>query len=353
MPELPSYTTPDARFRAVAERDAAADGHFVYAVTSTGIYCRPTCPSRRPREDRVRFFDTPADAAAAGFRACKRCRPTEVSAAQKAVAQVQEIVHEAESAPTLADLGEAVGMSPSHLQRVFKRATGLSPKEYAVACRETRFQEGLRAGKTVTEAMYDAGFESSHALYSTARRKLGMTPKSYRRGGRGERVAYGLFPSGLGTMLVAATEAGLVSVAFGAVEDELLGALEKELPAAKLVNDPGAVEPHARRIESFLRDREQSLELPLDVQGTEFQRRVWDLLRTIPAGETRSYGEIARQLGNPKAARAVARACATNPVALVIPCHRVVQASGKRGGYRWGVEVKEKLLEHEKRTISS
>jgi len=343
-----SFATDDARWRAVEIRDPAADGQFFYAVRTTGIFCRPICPSRRPNRENAAFYESSAEARREGFVPCKRCRPTEVSSRQRVVAQVQEILECEESEPTLAELGTRVGLSPSHLQRVFKRATGLSPKQYAMARREERLAAALREGQQVTHAMYDAGYGSSQAMYSGSAERLGMAPRSLARGGEGERIAWGVFETTQGDMLVAATRRGLVAVGFGDAE-ALEAGVRGDFPRATLEHDPAAVESLRRDLCRFLEHRARSLDLPLDVHPSEFQRVVWEALRRIPFGETRSYGEVAEMIGRPGAARAVARACATNPVALAIPCHRVVRGSGELGGYRWGEGRKAALLEGERR----
>ena len=342
-----SFADDATRWQAVLGRDPAADGVFYYGVRSTGVYCRPTCPSRRPRRDNVAFFGTPEAAERAGFRACQRCHPTAVSAQQQAVARVQHLLETVEPTPSLAELGEAVGLSPQHLQRTFKRTTGLSPKEYTDARRAERLKAGLQNGASVTEALYDAGYGSSRAVYDAAGAHLGMTPSAYRRGGRGERVAYALTDSPLGRLLVAATDRGVCAVRFGE-DDGLVRGLQAEFPQATLVADPAAVEPYSRAVLEHLAGRQPRLDLPLDVQASAFAQRVWAALRAIPYGETRSYREVAQMIGAPNAVRAVARACATNPVAVVVPCHRVVRTGGALSGYRWGVERKRALLDRER-----
>jgi AraC family transcriptional regulator of adaptative response/methylated-DNA-[protein]-cysteine methyltransferase len=337
----------DARWAAVLARDAAADGTFYYGVRSTGVYCRPSCPARRPRRDRVAFFDTGAAAEAAGYRACRRCRPREVSARQRLVAGVQQLLDTAESPPTLADLSAALGASPTYLQRAFKQATGLTPRQYAAARRAARLRAELRRGATVTEATYEAGYGSSRALYDGAGAELGMRPSAYRAGGRGERIAYAVVESPLGPMLVAATAQGVCALKFGDA-DALVGELRAEFPEATVVEDAAAVAGHVGVVLEHLAGRRAGLDLPLDVRATAFQERVWAALRAIPYGETRTYREVAEAIGAPRAARAVARACATNPVALVVPCHRVVRGGGALSGYRWGVERKRRLLAQER-----
>lgn len=374
----------DGRWRAVELRDHAADGLFVYAVTSTGIYCRPTCPSRRPRREHVRFFDGPEAAEEAGFRACRRCEPQTVSTGQRVVAEVARLLQTAERVPTLTELGQAVGMSPYHLQRLFKRATGLSPKQYAAAMAAERLKTELKQGATVTGALYEAGYGSARAAYDQAGRHLGMTPGAYRAGGAGQRITFACVESPLGSLLVAATEKGLCAVRLGE-EAAMVAELAVEFPRAELVRDLAGVQIYVEGIlamlagdgapapgapgESRVAPHEPDgfaagppgapdtsdgssagppVALPLDIRGTAFQRRVWEALRSIPYGQVRSYREVAEMIGEPAAVRAVARACATNPVALVIPCHRVVRANGELSGYRWGVERKQELLRRER-----
>jgi AraC family transcriptional regulator, regulatory protein of adaptative response / methylated-DNA-[protein]-cysteine methyltransferase len=351
------YLEDAARWQAVLERNARADGEFLYAVRipeakkqaraqATGIYCRPSCPSRRPDPRNVVFYSTPADAEAAGYRACKRCRPDEVHPQQQVIAKVKHLLDTIEPKPTLEGLAKSVGMSPYHLQRIFKRVTGLSPKQYVKASRAARLEKNLKAGKAVTAALYDAGYGSSQALYSEAGVSLGMTPRRFSKGGEGTSMVYGCFDSPLGRMLIAATERGVAALRFG--DDRiLLEELKREFPGAVLTEDTAGVEPYAEAVNSYLAGEGRSLQLPLDLAATEFQQRVWEALQRIPFGETRSYREIAEMIGQPHAVRAVARACAANPVALAIPCHRVVRTGGRLGGYRWGVQRKRALLEQE------
>ncbi len=345
--ESRGYLDSSARWQAVLNRDPAADGIFYYGVQSTGIYCRPTCPARRPRPANVSFFASGEDARQAGFRACLRCQPDEVSARQAAVAEIQRLVESADRPPTLSELGRAVGFSPFHLQRVFKQATGLSPKQYATAHRARRLRTDLIGSSTVIEATYEAGFGSSRAAYQAAATELGMSPGAYKKGGHGQRIAYALADSPLGRMLVAATERGVCTVRFG--DDEgLVAELRAEFPRALLVQDEDAVEPHVAAVGEHLAGRGPSLDLPLDLVATDFQKRVWAALKEIPYGETRTYAQIAEMIGQPGAARAVGRACALNPVALAVPCHRALGSGGKLTGYRWGLERKRILLNQER-----
>jgi len=341
------YTDDTARLEAVLNRDARANGAFYYAVRSTGIYCRPGCPARRPKPENVVFFLSPTDAEEAGYRSCHRCHPNEVSPQDSIVARIQELLETSQPAPSLADLAGAVGLSPSHLQRTFKRATGLSPKQYADTHRTARLKSRLTADITVTEAMYDAGYGSSRALYEHAAMDLGMSPSSYKKGGRGQRVAFAIVDSPLGRMLIAATQRGLCAVRFGE-DDVLTQGLRDELPEAEIEYDAQAVAPYTAAVFEHLAGRCARLDLPIDVPSSAFQRRVWAAIRQIPYGETRTYSEIAQVIGEPNAIRAVARACAVNPVALAVPCHRVVRIGGALAGYRWGIERKAALLDLER-----
>jgi len=338
-------------WRAVLARDRDADGRFVYAVRSTGIYCRPSCPSRKPHRDRVEFFETPADAERAGYRACRRCRPLEAMQADPWLERIRRAcvyLSNVDGHPTLATLAARIGGSPYHLQRNFKRIVGLTPREYADACRLRTVKRRLRAGRDVTGAMLEAGYGSSSRFYERAAPLLGMPPKTYQRGGAGMDVRYTIVTSPLGRLLVAATPRGVCAVAMGESDQRLERALHAEYPAAAIQPDLGSLAGWTRRILAHLAGRVPRLDLPLDVQATAFQWQVWTALAAIPRGETRSYADVASAIGRPRAARAVARACATNPVALAIPCHRVVPAAGGVGGYRWGPARKRALLARER-----
>jgi len=341
----------DRKWEAVLARDAGFDGAMVFAVRSTGIYCRPSCPARRPRRDNVVFFPRPEAAEGAGFRPCRRCRPRGPSPARSRAAWVEDVCRrlaaQDEDRLRLADLGAELGLSPHHLQRTFKQLMGITPRQYADAVRLGFFRALLRKGAHVTEAVYDAGYGSSSRAYEGAASRLGMTPGTYRKGGRGMRIAYTVAASPLGRLLVAATDRGLSAVCLGDADAPLEAALRTEYPAAEVRRDDAGLSPWVARVLQRIAGEEPAAALPIDLQATAFQRRVWDELKAIPRGQTRSYGEIARRIGQPTAARAVARACATNPVALVIPCHRVVAGSGKLCGYRWGVDRKRRLLERE------
>jgi AraC family transcriptional regulator of adaptative response/methylated-DNA-[protein]-cysteine methyltransferase len=340
----------DARWAALAARDARADGTFVYAVTSTGVYCRPSCPSRRPRADRVRFFDSGFDARTAGFRACKRCRPDTVGLARPGVDAVRRVsawlAAHADETVTLARLARLAAMSPHHLQRRFTSIVGVSPREFQAACRAGRLRSSLRRGGDVTSAIYEAGYGSPSRVYEGVASQ-GMAPSVYRKGGLGMRISYSLVPSPLGRLLVASTELGVCAVKLGEQDDALERELKREYPAAEVVRDRRQRREWVEAIVGHLRGGEPSIDLPIDVRATAFQWKVWRALQTIPYGQTRAYADVARSIGQPRAVRAVARACATNPVALVVPCHRVVQTGGGLGGYRWGVRRKAKLLEKE------
>ncbi len=339
----------ETQWQQVMARDARQDGRFVFAVRTTGIYCRPSCPSRRPRRDSVEFFPDPHQAERAGYRACLRCKPTEISAQAQAITRTRQLLDEAEGVLTLAELSKRVGVSPFHLQRLFKRATGLSPREYQSARRMQQVKRGLRKGDDVTTALYDAGFGSPSRLYEKTSQHMGMTPGTYRRGGAGITIEFAIVPSPLGRLLVAATSRGLCAVRFGENTTELERGLREEFGAAEIRRDDAALQPFLQPLLASLRGETVPMDLPLDVRATAFQKRVWDALREIPAGETRSYAEVARAIGDPKAVRAVATACASNPVAVVVPCHRVVRSDGELAGYRWGIERKRKLLEQEQK----
>ena len=341
-----------ARWGAVAARDRAADGQFVYAVQSTGIYCRPSCPSRRPRRARVAFFTTPAEAEQAGFRACRRCHPEEGAPLDRWTEKIQRAcvyLSMVDGHPSLAALAGRFGGSAYHFQRNFKRVVGLTPREYAEACRLQKVKRRLRQGAAVTTAMVDAGYGSSSRFYERAAAKLGMLPTIYKRGGAGMHVRYTIVDSPLGRLLVGATSRGVCAVAMGRSDVALERALALEYPGAAIAKDRGALSGWTKEILGHLTGRRPRLDLPLDVQATAFQWQVWNALAAIPRGETRSYSDVASAIGRPSAARAVARACATNPVALAIPCHRVVPSAGGVGGYRWGTSRKRALLTAEGR----
>ncbi|MGH7531541.1 MAG: bifunctional DNA-binding transcriptional regulator/O6-methylguanine-DNA methyltransferase Ada [Gemmatimonadales bacterium] len=344
--------TTAERWNIVQRRDRRYDAAFVYAVRSTGIYCRPSCASRRPRREQVTFFPIPEAAERAGFRPCRRCRPTHVNGVDPAVALVREACRAlaAPEPPPLERLAATLGTAPHRLVRAFKRVLGVTPSEYRATGRLARFKHELRRRKSVSPALYEAGYSSPSRIYERADAQLGMTPATYARGGRGAEIAYAIVPSPapFGRLLVAATARGICRIAMGEDAARLEAELAQEFPAARLHRDRAALERWVTRLVRHLEGREPDLDLPLDIQATAFQRRVWRELQRIPRGTTRSYAEVARRIGQPQAIRAVARACAMNPVALAIPCHRVVSKGGELGGYRWGIERKRALLEREK-----
>jgi AraC family transcriptional regulator of adaptative response/methylated-DNA-[protein]-cysteine methyltransferase len=345
----------DANWAAVVERDARLDGSVYYAVRSTGVYCKPSCPSRRPRREQVTFFTEPQAAEAAGFRACLRCHPRQVNGASpqaKLVKRISDYIEEnLEGTITLRTIAAAVGSSPYHLQRVFKRATGVSPHAYAESRRIAVFKTSLRTGQSVTDAIYEAGFNSSSRLYERSNSHLGMTPAAYRKGGQRQEISYAIGDSPLGRVLVATTEKGICKLSLGENDRHLTSGLFGEFPKALITQDDEKVGTALKAVVDYLSARTPKLTLPLDVAATAFQMRVWRELQKIPLGKTRTYQEIAQRLANgkdiPLATRAVANACASNPVALVVPCHRVVRKNGAMGGYRWGAKRKGQLLQME------
>ncbi|HEX8818072.1 MAG TPA: bifunctional DNA-binding transcriptional regulator/O6-methylguanine-DNA methyltransferase Ada [Terriglobales bacterium] len=339
------------RWQAVLGRDGAQDGKFVFAVSSTGVYCRPSCPSRRPRRENVTFFGRVDEAEAAGYRACLRCRPKAADANQEAAkvrAICRYIEQHLDEPVTLSRLSEEFRLSPFHLQRRFKAVLGITPREYADSCRMKQLKSNLRAGHSVTRAMYDAGYSSSSRLYERTASQLGMTPDKYRRGAIAAPIRYTFAESPLGRMMVAATDKGVCAIQFADSDDELEQGLRHEFPFAIRRRDDKAMQPLKSQLLEQMRGESVERSLPLDIQATAFQRKVWGYLQKIPFGATRSYAAVAKGIGQPAATRAVARACATNPVAVAIPCHRVVRKSGELGGYRWGLERKEALLEMER-----
>lgn len=344
--------TSAARWAAVAARDAGADGSFVYAVATTGVYCRPSCPARRPNRANVTFHATPALAEAAGFRACRRCRPDSAAkndAHAALIAAACRTIETAEEAPSLATLAEAAGMSPWHFHRVFRALTGVTPKSYGEAVRRARMRETLAGGGSVTSAIYAAGFASSSRFYAQGESALGMTASRFRDGGGDSDIRFAIGECSLGAVLVAATGKGVCAVLLGDDPAALLADLEARFPKARLIGADAAFEATVARCVGLIEhpDRAADAGLPLDVRGTAFQHRVWAALKDIPAGTTLSYAELARRIGQPSATRAVARACGANPVAVAIPCHRVVRNDGGLSGYRWGIERKRRLLQRE------
>jgi len=348
--ERPAPRIPDSAWQAIASRDAGRDGQFVYGVRTTHIYCRPSCPSRQPRREHVEMFAGPALAEHAGYRACKRCDPGMDTTPDRGVALVQRAcaymdAHLDDALP-LATVARAAHGSPAHLQRTFKRVLGISPRAYVAAKREERLRGALRTGQPVSRAVFGAGYGSARPVYDAAAAPLGMTPATYRKGGVGATIRYTIVDAPLGHLLVAATERGICCVQLGGGASVLEANLRSEFPAAQLQREPGPPRSWVAAIQGSLSGKRAAdvAALPLDVRATAFQRRVWDALRRIPLGETRTYADIARELGSPRGARAVARACATNPVAIVVPCHRVIRAGGAPSGYRWGLERKQALL---------
>ncbi|HEX8706706.1 MAG TPA: bifunctional DNA-binding transcriptional regulator/O6-methylguanine-DNA methyltransferase Ada [Pyrinomonadaceae bacterium] len=343
----------DIYWQSVLARDARFNGIFVYGVRSTGIYCRPSCPSRRPAREQAAFFPSAEAAEACGFRACLRCRPRDGAASRdprvELVLRVCRAI-EAEDGETLSlgQLGAQLGVSPHHLQRTFKSITGITPRQYAAAHRLKLFKARIKDGADVTAALYDAGYGSGSRLYENAAKQLGMSPAVYRRGGRDMKIGYTIVDCRLGRLLVAATERGICAVSFGDADEALVSSLRAEYPAAVIGPDETSLKEWVGSLLHHLDGSRPELALPLDLRATAFQSRVWEELRKIPYGAQRSYKEIAEAIGRPTASRAVARACATNPVALVTPCHRVVRGSGEPGGYRWGLERKQQLLERER-----
>jgi AraC family transcriptional regulator of adaptative response/methylated-DNA-[protein]-cysteine methyltransferase len=348
-----SADSSDDRWRAVLSRDTHEDGHFVYGVKSTGVYCKPSCPSRRPRRDRVSFFDSAEAAERGGFRACRRCKPNvagDASATQAGVTRARaHLDANVDRAVTLEELADVAQLSPSHLQRSFKRIIGVSPKQYQNAARLGRFKSRLRAGDTVSRATYEAGFGSSSRVYENADAKLGMTPAAYRRGGAGQIIRYTLADAPIGRVLVATTQRGVCAVELGSSDMEIEAALRRDFPNAELVRDDDVHTLWVRAVLDRIRKptRAAANRIPLDAMGTAFQMKVWEALQQIPAGERRTYAEVAASLGSPSATRAVARACATNKIAVVVPCHRVVRGDGSLAGYKWGIERKKALLDSE------
>lgn len=338
--------SPATAWRAVEERDRSFDGRFVYAVRSTGVFCKPSCPSRRALRANVEFFSTTADAERAGFRACLRCRPT-ADSTHPAIDRAREYLDmHADRTVQLEELASHVGLSASHLQRSFKQVVGRSPKAYQAETRMGRFKTRLRAGDTVSRATYEAGFGSSSRVYERASSSLGMTPAAFRRGGAGVRIGYTIADAPVGRVLVATTERGVCAVELGGSDSDVERALLADFPKATIERDDEIHATWVRAVLDRVRDPRHgaSHRIPLDFAGTEFQQRVWDALRTIPPGERRSYAQVAESIGMPSASRAVAQACASNRIAVVVPCHRVVRQDGRISGYKWGVERKERLL---------
>ena len=359
MPDLPTAngsaspdrpSSDDERWEAIVSRDAGAVDAFFYSVATTGVYCRPGCPARRPRSEHVRFHATSEAAEHAGFRPCRRCRPDEPPIGQRhaaAVAAACRLIETAEEIPTLEALATAADMSRFHFHRVFKAVAGCTPRAYAAARRAERIRDALRTSETVTGAIYDAGFGSDGRFYAASTGLLGMTPTSFRNGGADETIRFAVGACSLGSILVAATARGVCAIRLGDDPEALAHELEEHFPNAELVGEDRGFEALVARVVSFVEAPAAGLDLPLDIRGTAFQQRVWQALRQIPAGAKVSYREIAERIGSPGGARAVARACASNPIAVAIPCHRVIRGDGTLAGYRWGVDRKRALLERE------
>jgi AraC family transcriptional regulator of adaptative response/methylated-DNA-[protein]-cysteine methyltransferase len=347
----PVYDSNDARWEAVRSRDARADGQFVYAVRTTGVYCRPSASSRLPRRENIEFFASAEDAEAAGYRASQRSQGDRSAAmAERAalVAQAYRLIESAETTPNLDELAAQVGMSAFHFHRVFKAETGLTPKAYATAWRARKLQDELNAASgTVTDAIYEAGFNSNSRFYETSEQILGMRAREYRAGGAGAVIRFAVAASSLGAILVAQSQRGICAILLGDDPDRLVRDLQDQFPKAELIGADDDFEQLIAQVVGFIEAPNIGLNLPLDVQGTVFQQRVWQALREVPAGETVSYTEIAARIGAPRAVRAVAGACAANHIAVAIPCHRVVRRDGDLSGYRWGVERKRELLRRE------
>lgn len=338
------------RWDALMRRDAGMDGAFTYAVLTTGVYCRPSCAARRPRRENVRFFASPAAAERAGFRPCKRCRPGEAPPAARRAALIADAcrrIEQAEELPSLETLAGVAGLSRFHFHRLFKAVTGVTPKAYAQGHRRARLRDELARSETVTAAIYGSGFNSNARFYAAASNLLGMTPTAFRAGGCGETLRFAVGDCSLGSILVAASGKGICAIALGDDPEALLRDLQDRFPRARLVGADAGFERLVARAIAVVEAPGRDHELPLDIRGTAFQQRVWQALRRIPAGTTASYAEIAARLGTPKAVRAVAQACAANPIAVAIPCHRVVRTDGSLSGYRWGVARKRALIARE------
>jgi AraC family transcriptional regulator of adaptative response/methylated-DNA-[protein]-cysteine methyltransferase len=352
--QLQATGNANQKWSMVLARDARADGRFVYAVRSTGVFCRPSCPSRRPRMENVEFFDSPAQAQRAGYRPCRRCSPLERNQqAQKIEAACRYIDKNLDITLSLTAISRHVEISPFHFQRLFKRVLGISPRQYQQARRAGKFRQALLSESRVTDAIYEAGYSSSSRAYEGIPTQLGMTPSAFRRKGAGVEIRYTVLSTDLGRLLIATTPRGVCSVRFGASDAALLRELRGDFEAAAIHRDDESLKPLAAQLGELLSGTAAVPDIALDIQGTAFQQLVWQALRRIPAGQTRSYSEVAGAIGRPRAVRAVANACASNPVAVVVPCHRVVQKNGSMAGYRWGVKRKQALLKKEQLTAST
>jgi len=337
----------EKRWNALVDRERNTDEEFFYSVKTTGVYCRPSCPSRLPKRENVRFHPKAADAENAGFRPCKRCKPNTQRAEKQQseiVSKACRVIAESEEPPNLKELSTSAGLSPSHFHRLFKSQTGLTPKVYADACRARRVREQLNGSNSVTAAFYQAGFNSSGRFYAATSSMLGMRPKDFRARGRGVTIRFAVAECTLGTILIAESDVGVCDIMLGTEPDKLVRELEDQFQQAELVGNDIQFERRAATVIASVEDPSIGLDLPLDIRGTAFQQRVWQKLLQIPRGETRSYSEIAKAIGQPQATRAVASACAANRIAVIIPCHRVIRTDGSISGYRWGVDVKKKLI---------
>jgi len=348
--------TDEEKWRAILDRDSRFDGAFVTGVRSTGIYCKPSCPSKHPKRDHVVFFSGPDEAELSGFRACLRCRPADfgLSPRTELISRVCKYIDtHLDKKLSLSTLGTDAGISPYHLQRTFKRVLGISPREYTEARRLEKVKDSLRKGQTVTNALYNAGFTSKARLYENRSNHFGMNPGTLRRGGEGEQIHYGTFNSPIGRILIGFTPRGLCALYMGNSDSEVEKLLMDDFPMVQCYRNDGAIQPWTEEFMRYFSGEPSSLDLPLDIQATAFQRKVWDRIQSIPYGETKSYSSIAKEIGQPTATRAVARACATNPVALVIPCHRVIGKDGSLTGYGWGMKRKQALLALEQKSNSA
>lgn len=344
------FNSDDARWSAVCENSADADGAFYYAVITTGIYCRPSCKSKLPGRDNVAYFTSCDDAEAAGYRACKRCRPTalsEVEEIEKKIIHACRIIEQSETSIKLDELAIQVNLSPYHFHRLFKKIIGITPKQYASRQRSRRFQTNLKTRPSITDAIYSSGYGSAGSAYDKKRDQLAMKPKEYRRGADGVTITYGLAQCYLGWVIVAATDRGICAIEFGDDPKALPEQIQTGFPKARLIKADRGFKELIEKVVDFIESPKDTFQIPLDIQGTAFQQQVWESLRQIKPGETMSYTDVAERVGKPKAARAVASACASNKLAVVIPCHRVISKAGKTGGYRWGSERKKRLLESE------
>jgi AraC family transcriptional regulator of adaptative response/methylated-DNA-[protein]-cysteine methyltransferase len=351
---IAEFLTEAQRWNALVQNDPQAEGAFLYAVKTTGVYCRPGCSSRLPNQKNVAFFQTCADAEQAGFRPCKRCQPNAVSPRQQqieAIANICKLIESSEEALSLKELAAAAGLSQYHFHRLFKEVVGVTPKQYAAAQRAKRIRSELHQETSVTQAIYNSGFETSSSFYQGASNMLGMTPTEYKQGANGIAIQFAVRQSYLGWVLVAATERGICAIEFGDMPDDLINQLQSRFPQAQFREADSTFTNWVEQVVDFVETPQRGFNLPLDIQGTAFQQRVWQILQTIPSGSTASYAAIAQQIGNPKAVRAVARACATNQLAVAIPCHRVVSSDGTLSGYRWGVDRKRALLAREAESI--